>query len=63
MFGDNWSLAFFGAVTPVAALFVFERRKNMVYEAPGIEFLALDTADVISTSPTTPPEGELDTEM
>ena len=28
LFGDNWSFAFFGAVTPVAALFVCTEEKS-----------------------------------
>ena len=38
LFGDNWSLAFFGAVTSVAALFVLFRESMMMEEQNNFEF-------------------------
>ena len=51
LFGDNWSLAFFGALTSVGALFVFKEEKmKKNYENPNVKVAFFKTKDVISAS-------------
>ena len=58
LFGDNWSLAFFGAVTSVAALLFFMQniRKEIgmenktLYESPHVLFIELGPIDILTAS-------------